>query len=652
MQDRRGFKRKTIRRMMPILAGGLVLCFVVGQAWARAGGGGGYHSGGGGGGGFSSHGSGGGGGGGGELIFELIFFLFRRPIFGLPVLALIVLFFVYSARQGNSSYQSSVIRRGTRAMKSEEKYAALAALRAHDPNFDESALCERVEQAFLKIQMGWCAQDLKSARAFISDGVHERFLLQFAEQKAQGYRDHMENIEVDDTDIVSVSSEGLFDELSVRLDANAREWRESLADGKPIPGTQAPPDFVEIWTFLRHRSATTDPSKSGLMEGNCPNCGAPIELNQSANCAYCKAALRSGAYDWVLTGITQEIEWQPPTRATLPGVAAMRERDPEFDTVSIEDRVSVMFWRKATADRVGKIDPLRKIASPDFAARYAGTLKARPDGKRAFPGECAVGSVEVIGVLVHGDRDLALAVVKWSANQFVADAEGHARDTRENHWAASLFVLSRVSEMKTDLGKSVSSAHCPNCGAPESGGVSNACESCGTVLNDGLHGWVLDDILPQTAPEASRLVAELRGQSTAPRADEDSPISDARGLLAWIIKVATADGNDDPRERQQIAAFAVRWGVPTDQLGAMVDAGLRGDLAVPDPHDAAEARQWVFAMATTAWADGKITRGEADLIRAVGNRAGLAEADVNQLVAKARARLYQNAAAALRGTPR
>ena len=33
-------------------------------------------------------------------------------------------------------------------------------------------------------------------------------------------------------------------------------------------------------------------------------------MNQSANCTHCQALLRSGEYDWVLTEITQESEWQ------------------------------------------------------------------------------------------------------------------------------------------------------------------------------------------------------------------------------------------------------------------------------------------------------------------------------------------------------
>ena len=61
-----------------------------------------------------------------------------------------------------------------------------------------------------------------------------------------------------------------------------------------------PESFVEIWSFIRRRGVTSTPGDRGLFEGNCPNCGASLELNQLGACASCEAVLRNGEYDWVL----------------------------------------------------------------------------------------------------------------------------------------------------------------------------------------------------------------------------------------------------------------------------------------------------------------------------------------------------------------
>ena len=388
------------------------------------------------------------------------------------------------------------------------KAMAIARLREHDPAFDEAAFAGRVNVAFGKIQAAWCAQDLRAVRPFISDGVFERFSLQFVEQKAEGYRDHMEAIRVTDIRIAAVSSPGVFDELTVRITAVARDWRESLADNSRLSGSGALESFTEYWTFLRRRGAVTDASRAGLIEGNCPNCGAPIEMSQSANCASCKALLRSGTYDWVLTEITQASEWSPRTEDSLPGVARLRERDPNFDVAGLEDRASVIYWRKATADRTGKIDALAKVALPQFAQRHEATLLP-PTVTRTFIADTAVGSVQTLGVFTNGDWDRALVEIKWSGHQFASDPSGAITRTGQESWAATLFVLTRQRSAPSDAGWGISSAHCPTCGAPESINASSACEFCGTVLNDGLHGWLLEDLWDRNDPMADRWIQRM-----------------------------------------------------------------------------------------------------------------------------------------------
>ena len=75
-----------------------------------------------------------------------------------------------------------------------------------------------------------------------------------------------------------------------------------------------------------------------------------------------------------------------------------RSSDPGFNRAEVEDRATVMFWRKAMADRLGKVDPLRKMALDEFCASYAGVLSPQPDGSRAYIGDCAVGGAASAGI--------------------------------------------------------------------------------------------------------------------------------------------------------------------------------------------------------------------------------------------------------------
>ena len=495
-----------------------VLLLLPAHALARAGGGGGFHGGGGGGhgGGFGGRGGGGGfgghgGGGDGGLFWLLYQLFFSHPAIGIPLLILIIFLIVLYYRNQNPQGMT-----GPGGQPSRNPYLAIpnsavwaGNLREKDPGFDEEAFRQRVALAFNTIQAAWCAQDLKTVRAFISDGVYERFLLQIAEQRDEGYHDFMDGLRILDLRLAEVESDGVYDEIAIRVRAISIDYRMSLATGKRIAGSGSPSEFTEIWTFVRRQGAVTHAGKPGLIEGNCPNCGAAIEMNQAANCTHCKALLRSGEYDWVLSEITQESEWDGARHRQIPGLDDLRRRDPNFNAAEVEDRASVAFWRWATADRLGKIDPLRKVASAELCQAVAAQFHPPPGQPRVFMGDCAVGSVRLLGVMPSNGIDRAVVEARWNGKRFAAVPDHPPRQVAGEVLFHTVLVFFRQSTVTTDLGKGISSAHCPSCGAPESGGTSNACEYCGAVLTDGTHGWVLSEFLARLDPRAQALLAEL-----------------------------------------------------------------------------------------------------------------------------------------------
>ena len=42
------------------------------------------------------------------------------------------------------------------------------------------------------------------------------------------------------------------------------------------------------------------------VDPSCPNCGASLDINMTGHCAYCKAKVTSGEFDWVLSRIEQD----------------------------------------------------------------------------------------------------------------------------------------------------------------------------------------------------------------------------------------------------------------------------------------------------------------------------------------------------------
>jgi uncharacterized membrane protein YebE (DUF533 family) len=583
------------------------------------------------------------GGSGGllEPAFAPMQWINAYPMIAIPVLILIAIFLIYLYLRGPDAYRSSVLRRGGLVIALQQRSANIQQLVANDPTFDEMAFCKRVAIAFFKIQDAWCAQTLKDVQLFISDGVAERYSLQFAEQRDENYRNQMESIGIDDLQIVDLDSSGIFDEISVKIRAHAVHSRQSLDDARPFSGSTLVEPFVEIWSFLRLRGAVTDRAKPGLIEGHCPNCGVAVTINQTAQCPRCHSLLRNGQFDWVLCEVTQLSQWERSSNDTIPGLDKLREIDLGFSRQALEDRASVIFWRRVRADRIGKIDPLRKVATDSFCDHYAPSLNP----PRQYAGDCAVGGVQMVSFTPASQNepmDRIVAKIRWSGKAMIADLEGRRRPYGEL-FQTNAMVLGRKAGARTDVNTSVTSTHCPNCGAPESDSGAIACPSCGTVPIGDLGNWMLLEWhdFSNRATRSLLNPAQSNGIPERPPAHTD-------GLLAWAVKMAAADGEVDPTERALLDRFAAHDGCGAAALDRMIAAAQTGHFVCPEPADSTEARDWLSAIIRIAITDGTIDRREKSLLNWLGNKANLSENEIDLLVARVQSEQYTTARASLR----
>ena len=632
------------------------------MALARGGGGGDYGGGGSGGGG--SGGGGGGGGGDASFLIDLLWLLLRYPKVGVPVLLIVVIFAVVGGKKGRGAYQGSVIRRGTEALVGSQREAALAQVTARDPTFDEAAFLARAKTAFTKVQDAWCAHDLAPMRPFVSDGIHERFALQTAEQEALGYRDRMDDLVILGAGLAQVVTEGPFDVVTVAIRARARDYRVSVPDGKKIRGTDLPEEFVEYWSFLRRKGRATKPGQAGLIEGQCPNCGAAIEMNQWSKCTYCQAMLRSGEFDWVLAEITQAVEWRDTPPSAVPGVAALRAKDPDFDLQHLEDRTSVMFWRWAMSERAGSVAPLRKIASPAAVEAFAQRLAAGrgATGSRAWTGERAVGSVETVGLTSTPERDRALVEVRWQGTAFTAAADGvPVRGEQGSDPVLALLADAACGGEERREHECLLGA-LPELRSPGRGrrvGRLRALRRGDERRTQGL--GARRGALPAVARRGGGArgdrgrsgrggPAEPAAAGWAPRRVEAGSRPPVRAAcLGWLVQMMRADGEIDERERDVLRSVARKAGMREAALDELVEANAGAALARPSgPLDLAEAGAWMEVLAEVALADGRLDPAELQLLRELGEANGLAKADVGMIVARTRTRLYRDAKVALR----
>jgi predicted lipid-binding transport protein (Tim44 family) len=291
----------------------------LGLLLARAGGGHSFGGGGsssGGGGGFS--GGGGSGFGHGGFFFLPIGGAGGGLVFFLIIVAIIVVIGLAAASRRRSQPVQppfpdehlgrptfpSPIEEGPMPPARNEVADGLAAIQAHDPDFDRDTFIASCERAFFTVQEAWTEQKPEMSRQVMADGIWQQHRVQIEGYERAGKRNVLEDLSVGAATIIGASSDQAKDTITIRFLAACADYDIDVKSGKRLRGNKSVDQWSEDWVFQRSSSATTK-TDGGTMQQRCPNCGAPLDLDLAGVCHYCKAPVMSGSYDWVLARIDQ-----------------------------------------------------------------------------------------------------------------------------------------------------------------------------------------------------------------------------------------------------------------------------------------------------------------------------------------------------------
>lgn len=650
----------------------LLFITIAEEASARAGGGHSYSSGsrsGGGSSGSSGRRSSGGSGGGGDIIFLLIRLIFHYPLVGIPLTIFIIWLVMKGYFKADDHIVFSAISKVSAMRNPSAPPVSLSQLQSKDPGFDEKQFISRAESGFKIIQKAWTDRKLDSAQAFLSDGIFEQFSIQLAEMREKGIIDHMEGLTISSSFPVHFQTDKNFDVIHLRINARAINYRKDEKTGKTINGSRSPESFAEVWSFMRKPGAKTQ-KKPGLLEGQCPNCGNPIKIGRLSKCDVCNALLRSGEYDWVLTSITQACEWSVRPEKVIPGFAEITQADPGFNMQHIKERAAVMFWRKLEAERIGKIEPLRKISRNEFSDAQLQWLKPDNSGARRFFTNCAVGAIGLLGLELKDPQDIAYIEVIWSGWPST-QVPGQAILTADNPINFKhVFVLGRKHGAQTKLETTLASSHCPACGAPEQTSTANECAYCGSVMNDGKQEWVLESVVDRSDKQVSEIITRMnqlakRQQPAAVSANGNGISGKTTGapadnlafsgleMLRWTVAMMLADGQIDAKEMEMIKDLARKRDINETRLQQVVSELKAATSPVEHVMTTSQLqadRQLLVQLARVALADGALSNEEREMLLKVGQKISMTGVDIDMLLTRERNNLYREAKDFLRQT--
>ena len=519
-------------------------------------------------------------------------------------------------------------------------------IQRRDPAFDVNRFVDHFKVAFVHIQQAWMQQNMSSVMHFVTDGIYEKFMVQFAEQQRQGFREQLTQIRVSETRLAWFGASGPFEVLCVAVQASMVDQRVDLKSGRRLQGIATTQSFAEIWSFVRCRGTQTKADRS-LLAGRCPNCGSPVELNQFGHCQACGSVLRSGAYDWVLSEITQACEWREGISDAVVEVARdYRQRyDSRFSAQQLEDRAAVILARKGLADLSGNLNALRKVASPEFCRVYQGLLEEQ------FIGDISVGSLDLLGILTERQSHYALLEVRWAGRVFVRSAAGALSSGKEWKRAQSVMVLRRAAGVTSNVSAALQSAHCPSCGAAEEDLTVDACPFCDAVANTGQYDWVLEAFVARESLAGRNWRGRLgktgwttESASGAPGGGElaqpDSPvywapqaISDSECLM-WLTGVFADDGRLDAQERQVIAQLAAKNAIADRIVQQWFVEIQDGEFARPAMPGETRQQDWLDQLVGVCLADGALAPDERSVLQQLTRQLGMSRNQLRLLIAK------------------
>ena len=209
------------------------------------------------------------------------------------------------------------------------------------PTFDWDQTRQRFELVFLALQAAWTNRQWEQARPYETDAMFQTHLYWIEEYQRQNLRNVLEDIRIERIELAKIESDAFFDALTIRIRASMKDYtlREN---GQFVCGDRKRDRvFTEYWTFLRRlatarqtlpevdfspadklASMTEEPTKAGRKtparpdlqsvsdelreKPTCPNCGAPLTINQAGVCEYCDTKITLGQFDWVLSRIEQD----------------------------------------------------------------------------------------------------------------------------------------------------------------------------------------------------------------------------------------------------------------------------------------------------------------------------------------------------------
>lgn len=173
----------------------------------------------------------------------------------------------------------------------------------NNPNFSWGEFQARARLIFDELQGAWSTLDWERARPHETDNLFQMHQYWIDAYKRQHLHNVLDQPRITAIQPVKIKEDQFYNAITLRIGAQGYDYTVDES-GNVVSGSKSKlRNWSEYWTFIRSRNAKPTAARADL---NCPNCGAPLKVNNAGVCEFCGGKITSGDFDWVLSKIEQD----------------------------------------------------------------------------------------------------------------------------------------------------------------------------------------------------------------------------------------------------------------------------------------------------------------------------------------------------------
>lgn len=216
------------------------------------------------------------------------------------VIAIVIIIVVIMAiRSKSGGAQTPVVTTVARTDDSEllpmERYVGEV-----DEGFNSAEMRTRLSNIYVQMQDCWSAKDISPMRPYLTDELYSQSERQLDEIKAKRQTPHIERIAVLGVELRGYYIREGMDHIIAQLSTRITTYTTDDASGEVVRGDPVAEKFMTYEWDIARTSGQKTGDAAPMQAINCPNCGAPLSINKSAQCPYCDTVITLDEHDWVI----------------------------------------------------------------------------------------------------------------------------------------------------------------------------------------------------------------------------------------------------------------------------------------------------------------------------------------------------------------